>query len=178
MALTPAEYYAKAQQIDDELAQLKLDVAALPDEKHLTFVTAGAAQILADYVGADINGMPINGEYVPTPTVTSISTSSWGTSGGDDRGILTIPFGVDADIYVAGGSVSCYSGSFSVKESFAYLYIPDKGIHAVEGYGYYSGTTFAKSFNASTKTATITISGSITNMTGVRTGYAYAIKFN
>lgn len=178
MALTPAEYYDKAQQIEDELSQIKQDINALPDAKNLSFVTASAAQILANYVGADKNGLPVNGEYAPTPTVTAIATSQWSTSGGDDRGILTIPFGEDADIYVAGGTLSCYSGTFSVKEQFSYLYIPDKGIHTLEVYGYYSGTVSAKSFNASTHTATITLSDKITNMTGVKTGYAYAIKFN
>lgn len=178
MALTPAEYYAKAQQIDDELAQLKRDIAALPDERYLTFVTAGAAQILAGYVGADTNGLPVDGEYTPTPTVTSVATSKWGKSGASDRGILTIPFGVDADIYVAGGILNCTSGSAGAQEQFSYLYIPKKGIHVAEVYCKYSGTTYSKSFNTSAYTATITLLNQITGITAIESGYAYAIKFN
>lgn len=177
MALTPVEYTNKANNINSELDDLYSEINALPNAKHLDFVTAGAKQILVGYVGADTNGVPINGEHDPTPKVTNIATSKWSVGKGSNNGYLTIPFGIDADVYVAGGKLQCLSGNVLVYEHFSYLYVPEKGTHALEAYGYYSGTTSSKSFNATTKAATVTLSGQITDIDAVVSGYAYAIKF-
>lgn len=141
----------------------------------LSFITAGAEQILNGFIGADANGNPVEGAF--TPTVVNIPSSSWTLSpkkSSNYNPYVTIPFGIAADFYIVGYEMTRKSTSSTSTTDFCHLvYSPTYGVDYLA-----EPDAFTKSFNGSTNELTITSSGIIVAnyATSVTWGNAYAIK--
>jgi hypothetical protein len=141
----------------------------------LSFITAGAAQILNGFIGADANGNPVPGAYAPT--IVSIPSSSWTISpkkSSDYHPYVTIPFGIAADFYIVGFKMGRKNSSVSsVTDVCHCVHSPTYATNFCDGLD-----TWTKSFNASTNELTIT-SGDIILANydpSFKWGTAYAIK--
>lgn len=99
----------------------------------LSFITAGAGQILSGYVGANSSGEAVNG---------SITTRTNYTIAAADE------FGKDSSNVFARFPANCYYNQSGSKTGYTYVYIPGDYIGTAAASSVLSGSTFSSSAGA------------------------------